>query len=134
MKAIKIDIKKELIELNKPYYDELALKDIDIQTLKDGEVPVFSESIADKIRYEVKKVSNNGEIKNYLVKLNDREIFNELLEISNSSLKRNEERFYKKGEIYWIRLWLGWLKSNRFRRFIFKKQIISIQKSLNDRY
>ena len=35
-----------------------------------------------------------------------------------------------KEEVYWLRLWIAWLKSNIIKRFIFRKAIISLEKSL----
>lgn len=133
MQAIKIEIKKESIDLNKPYYDEVSIPGFSECVAFDNVAPQNITITSEITRYEVKKVFNNGETKNYLVKIGDENIFNELLEISNHDINQIKDKSYEKGEVYWIRLWLGWLQSSKIKRLIFKKQIESIKNSLEKR-
>jgi hypothetical protein len=125
MKVEKIDIKKEVLDIprGKEYMDFIERREMSSLMCKDGEIPPYIEMTANKVRYLVQKVfqprprRENGvkpfaEDKYYLVKIDDRDLFNELLEIRDSLLnelvdkKTNyyrelivEELDYQKGRI-----------------------------------
>lgn len=132
MKAIKIDIKQELIETNKPYLDFIEIEPLSLCMVDDGDVPNNTIN-AKKTRYELVKVVEFGDTRNYLIKLDDKKLVKDLFQISQDKYKTLWKRSELTGEIYWIRLWLGWLGSSKIKRFIFKKQISSIRKSLKER-
>lgn len=108
MEVKKIKIKYELLDIpNKPYYEEVSIPPLSAKILDDGEFP--TETVTANIqRYQVKQVYNGKEKENYLVRVNDLDIFDDLLnigitginEIINKNTKHNlenlQQEFYNK--------------------------------------
>jgi len=101
MKIEKIDIKKELIEIPDgiPYMDFVERPDLSQMVLKDGQIPTQEISTTRK-RYEVQKVHHNYEgTKNYLVSVDERGLFQDLIKTTDSCLERLVEKrteFYQR--------------------------------------
>ncbi len=108
MKAIKIKIEQEILDVpNSPYYEECIIPPLTAKMLCEGELPTDTLTATIE-RYQVKQVYNGKEKENYLVKINDLDIFDDLLnigitginEIINKNTKHNlerlEEEFYIK--------------------------------------
>lgn len=108
MEVKKIKIEYELLDIpNKPYYEEVSVPPLSAIMLDDGELP--TETVTANIqRYQVKQVYNGNEKENYLVKVNELYIFDDLLnigitginEIINKNTKHNlenlQQEFYNK--------------------------------------
>ena len=58
---------------------------------------------------------------------------NKLLKELNKAYKDEFEKNYIRGEIYWLRLWISWMKSSKLKRFLLKKQILTLTNSLEER-
>jgi hypothetical protein len=108
MKAKKIKIEQEILDVpNSPYYEECIILPLTAKMLCEGELPTDTLTATIE-RYQVKQVYNGKEKENYLVKINDLDIFDDLLnigitginEIINKNTKHNlerlEEEFYIK--------------------------------------
>ena len=100
MKAIKIKIEQEILDVpNSPYYEECIIPPLTAKMLCEGELPTDTLTATIE-RYQVKQVYNGKEKENYLVKINDLDIFDDLLnigitginEIINKNTKHNLER------------------------------------------
>ena len=82
MKVTKIDIKKEVMEIeNKPYLDFIEYGPIKMEVLNEGEIPTSK-------RYIVQKVKQGGkEPENLLIPIDERGLFETFLDISNNLLE-----------------------------------------------
>ena len=88
MKVTKIDIKKEVMEIeNKPYLDFIEYGPIKMEVLNEGEIPTSSITNTAK-RYIVQKVKQGGkEPENLLIPIDERGLFETFLDISNNLLE-----------------------------------------------
>jgi hypothetical protein len=89
MKVEKIEIKKELVEIpdGKSWIDFAFWNPIDVRYISDGTVP-SGTAVGGNRRYEVQKVERIADSTptHYLVSVDDRRIFQDLIAISDSSL------------------------------------------------
>lgn len=101
MKVEKLTIKKELMEIpdGKQIVYFHTWEPISARILNDGEVTPDSAMSAGQQTFEVQKVSNGkDEPKHYLVAVDDRRIYQELVQISDSTFQAAVDRktdFYK---------------------------------------
>lgn len=143
MRVNKIEIKQEIIDIpnNRTHYDEVKLPGLRTLMLDDGQIPLDMVN-CEKVTYELRRVEERDENgrneRLYLVKINDNKMFNDLLSVSNGDLNKIKIKMEIVGKIYYLRLFLGFLKSNKFKRYIFKNTIESLKESLrsleNDLY
>lgn len=91
MKVEKIDITKELMDIpdRQSWIDFAFWNPIDPQFVSDGSIPSGTMTGRTR-RYEVEKVKRYGETDyvNYLVSVDDRRIFQDLIAISDSTFRR----------------------------------------------
>lgn len=89
MKVKKIIIKQELLDI--PYnkgYKEVTMRPLSFEMLNEGEL-LKSKTVTDEIiYYEVRQVFNGKEKEDYLVKVNDIKIFDDLLKIGSDDINR----------------------------------------------
>ena len=91
MKVEKIDIKKELLDVpdNRDRVDFIEREPLSAYMIKEGEMPPNIEMSASKKTYLIQRVGHFKKIiKNYLVAIDDRELFNELIQITDDLLNR----------------------------------------------
>ena len=90
MKVEKIEIKKELMEIpdHQYYVDFAVIPPITAMAfIKEGEVPTENLT-GQKITYQVERVKFPGEdIRNYLVRMDDKKLFNDLIKITDNILE-----------------------------------------------
>ena len=97
MQAIKVDIKRELIDMpnNRPMYVVPDLPSMSARMAREGEMSVHTNMVGTETTYLVRKVYNphsKTPNKHYLVKSDDNEIFTELLEVSNGLITERVKR------------------------------------------
>lgn len=122
MQAIKIDITKELIETDKPVYRVANYKPIDVM-MTEGIDPSKFTTTVEETTYILKTFSNGYEKRKYLVKVNEQEIFNDLLAISDDDLKKNFYKGERRGKLYMLNLFIGFLRLPWYKRLFVKKHI-----------
>ena len=86
MKVEKMDIKKELIEIpdNRDRIDFCERKPITAYITKENEIPSYVEMTAIKKTYLGRKMTyENDPPKNYLVAIDDKELFQDLIQITD---------------------------------------------------
>lgn len=93
MKAIKIDIKKEYIDIpkNQPVYRVAELPSMVARMAREGEACPIEPMNISETTYNLQHIHNpdtEPKDKYYLIKQDERELFKEMLEISNSMIKR----------------------------------------------
>ena len=88
MKVEKIVINRKLIDINNPNYKEVILPPISAQICDEGDFPDAFPVNVTEINYEVKKVYNGTEEKQYLVKVDDNGIFDDLLKIGKKDIEQ----------------------------------------------
>lgn len=126
MKAIKIEIKKELIDLpNNPTYRELITPTIIHRYNEDMS---FTEELEVK-NYEVRRVFKNIEEMIYLVNVNDQKVFSDLLQITKDDLFKQFKLGLREGQLYYLRLFIGYVALPWYKKIFAKKHLESLRKS-----
>lgn len=106
MKVEKINIKKELLDIpeKRPYVR--FFKRDKLSVLVDEENPIFNPDRTQEETWFVEKIRDmHGQNKFYLVKVDERDLFIELISITNSVLKtkiRKAVDEFKKYDLPWI--------------------------------
>jgi len=129
MKVKKIKIEEELMDIEyNELYQEASMPEMSCRTLNDGESPMEEMMTSTITNYQVKQVWNGKEKENYLVKINDLKVFDDLLHIGindiNEIIDKNNIEFYKEvGADYNLRISnkIEQLENNPLWRRIFKK-------------
>ena len=130
MKVKKIKIEQELMDIEyNGLYQEASIPEMSYISLKEGEVPetMVTSTITN---YEVKQVWDGKEKENYLVKINDLKVFDDLLHIGindiNEIIDKNNRKFYEEMEgDYKLKISskIKQLENNHLWRRIFKKYV-----------
>ena len=126
----KIKIEQELMDIEyNGLYQEASIPEMSYISLKEGEVPetMVTSTITN---YEVKQVWDGKEKENYLVKINDLKVFDDLLHIGindiNEIIDKNNRKFYEEMEgDYKLKISskIKQLENNHLWRRIFKKYV-----------
>lgn len=122
MQAIKIDITKELIETNNPVYRVANYKPIDV-IITEGMDPGKFTTTVEETTYILKTVYNGYEKRDYFVRVNEQEIFNDLLAISDGDIKKHFYKGERRGKLYMLNLFIGFLRLPWYKRLFVKKHI-----------
>lgn len=88
MDVEKIDIKKEFMAIpdDKLFYEFLEIQPLSGQVFEDTKVPT-TEMTGKRTTYQVQRVyDGNKNVKNYLVRIDDNQIFQDLIKISNATV------------------------------------------------
>lgn len=128
MQAAIIEIKKELIETDQPIYRVINYKPINEIMSEGADIGQFTTT-AENITYVLKSVSNGYEKRNYFVRENDQKIFNDLLAISDGDIKKNFYKGERRGKLYMLNLFIGFLKLPWYKRLFVKKHIKSLKET-----
>ena len=115
MKVQKIDIKSEFIEL-RPGQDRVEFIKRPLNEpmiIEEGKTPPTILISAERITYMVKKVSDTkNHLKHFLVKVSDRDLFEELVEVSDATI---QEMIARKTD-YLNKKWANILKDELWRQ------------------
>ena len=96
MKVIKLDIKEELLDIpnDKPYIDFVKYSDLSVVMLEKSSPENYSVE-GKRERYEVREYYNNiNGKKNFLIKVEDKEIFNLLAQFTQDDFEKFEKKCY----------------------------------------
>lgn len=96
MKATKIKIEKELVKVpsGQTYFREM--RDLSPMMMKVGDEPTDVTVTEDE--YILRQVVENGKKRNYFVRTNDDELFNDLIAISDGDLLRIKDNSFANGK------------------------------------
>ena len=132
MEITKIDIKKELLNIEPRQILRIAKRSgISAMCLKEDEEPSDIAITFDEDTYELKEVRwGNGESKKYYVKIDDRKIFNELIEISSAHLETEFRKGKKMGTLIALTEYIDFLSLPWYKRLFCKKQIKRIKEEI----
>lgn len=86
VKKIKIITEELEIPNDNPFYEEIFVPEIET-IISEDELTKYMTTAVRRL-YQVKKVMNNPGETNYLVKIDDNKMFNDLLDISKDDLDR----------------------------------------------
>ena len=92
MKAIKVDIKKELIDMpkNRGVMNFANVPPINVGLMHEGQLPPSVDMRATETTYVLQRVHNpysEEKVKHYLVKPDDKEMFTELIEVHRGMIE-----------------------------------------------
>lgn len=102
MEVIKIEIKKTVLELLTPEKGLIEIIDLELEPLRYNSRLRPKERGYKRIEYQVEEVvDSEGNSKQFLVSVDDRDIFIDLVNISNNEINRRIQKVVEEKERGW---------------------------------